>query len=53
MEFNELVTKLRTAGCVFAEEEARLLIFSAPSVDNLSAMIDKRISGFPLEHVIG
>ncbi|GAA3400060.1 putative protein N(5)-glutamine methyltransferase [Paenibacillus hodogayensis] len=48
-----IVTKLRNAGCVFAEEEAELLIAAAETPEELYAMADRRASGLPLEHVIG
>jgi release factor glutamine methyltransferase len=48
-----IVRRLRAAGCVFAEDEARLLAAAAPSPVELAAMVDRRISGFPLEHVLG
>ncbi len=48
-----LVTRLRTAGCVFAEDEARLLTATARSPAELSDMVDRRVSGLPLEHVLG
>jgi release factor glutamine methyltransferase len=48
-----VVTRLRAAGCVFAEDEARLLISAAPTQGELAAMVDRRATGVPLEHVIG
>lgn len=48
-----VVARLRTAGCVFAEDEARLLISAARTPDELAAMVDRRVSGLPLEHVLG
>ncbi len=48
-----VVNRLRAAGCVFAEDEARLLIFAARTPDDLAAMVDQRASGIPLEHIIG
>jgi release factor glutamine methyltransferase len=48
-----IVTRLRAAGCVFAEDEARLLTAAAQSPADLAAMVDRRVSGFPLEHVLG
>jgi len=51
--FPLIVKKLRTAGCVFAEEEARLLITTAQTPDDLAVMVGQRVSGLPLEHVIG
>ena len=49
----DIVTKLRAAGCVFAEDEARLLISAARTPEDLDAMVDRRVAGLPLEHVIG
>ncbi len=48
-----IVTRLRAAGCVFAEDEARLLIAAASSPADLAAMVDRRAAGLPLEHVVG
>jgi release factor glutamine methyltransferase len=48
-----IVAKLRAAGCVFAEDEARLLISTAPTPADLAAMVDRRAAGLPLEHVLG
>ena len=48
-----MVDRLRAAGCVFAEDEARLLTAEAESPAHLAAMVDRRVSGVPLEHVLG
>ena len=48
----EVVARLRAAGCVFAEEEARLLLAEAPA-DRLASWVDRRVAGEPLEHVLG
>ncbi|MGG1664148.1 putative protein N(5)-glutamine methyltransferase [Brevibacillus sp. NRS-1366] len=48
-----IVTKLREAGCVFAEEEAQLLVSEARTPAHLAAMVDRRVAGLPLEHVVG
>ncbi len=48
-----VVTRLRAAGCVFAEDEARLLMSTARTPGELSAMVDRRAAGLPLEHVLG
>jgi release factor glutamine methyltransferase len=40
-------------GCVFAEDEARLLIAAAPTPADLAVMVDRRAAGVPLEHVLG
>lgn len=48
-----IVTRLRSAGCVFAEDEAELLIAAAGTPAELAAMADQRAAGLPLEHVVG
>jgi len=48
-----VVAALRAAGCVFAEDEARLLIDAAGTMDELAAMVARRAGGLPLEHVLG
>ena len=48
-----IVSRLRAAGCVFAEDEARLLIAAARTPADLDAMVDRRAAGLPLEQVLG
>jgi release factor glutamine methyltransferase len=48
-----VVTQLRAAGCVFAEDEARLLLAEAGDPVELADMVDRRCRGVPLEHVLG
>jgi release factor glutamine methyltransferase len=48
-----VVARLHAAGCVFAEDEARLLIATARTPDELSAMVERRAAGLPLEQVLG
>lgn len=48
----DLVTRLRAAGCVFAEEEAALLTEAAAGAD-LEALVRRRVAGEPLESVLG
>ncbi|MEV0623414.1 putative protein N(5)-glutamine methyltransferase [Nonomuraea sp. NPDC050404] len=48
-----IVARLRAAGCVFAEDEAELLVSAAPDPDALAAMVERRVAGEPLEHVLG
>jgi release factor glutamine methyltransferase len=48
-----IIGRLRAAGCVFAEDEADLLIAAAPTRDQLEDMVQRRVSGLPLEHVVG
>ncbi|WP_200306287.1 putative protein N(5)-glutamine methyltransferase [Streptomyces adelaidensis] len=48
-----VVTALRAAGCVFAEDEAELILTTARTPDEAAAMIDRRVAGLPLELVLG
>lgn len=49
----ETVARLRAAGCVFAEDEARLLQEAAKDSAELDKMVGRRAAGLPLEHVLG
>lgn len=48
-----LVSRLRAAGCVFAEEEAALLEEAATSPEDLADLVGRRVAGEPLEYVVG
>ncbi|MCW6005448.1 putative protein N(5)-glutamine methyltransferase [Micromonospora sp. CPCC 205371] len=48
-----IVAQLRAAGCVFAEDEAHLLISTATTPADLAVMVERRVAGQPLEHVLG
>lgn len=48
-----LIARLQNEGIVFAEEETRLLAAEAGSVEELMDLAEKRISGVPLEYVLG
>ncbi|MFE2561132.1 putative protein N(5)-glutamine methyltransferase [Streptomyces sp. NPDC059352] len=48
-----VVERLRAAGCVFAEEEAEMLLAAASGPGELDAMVERRAAGLPLEHVVG
>jgi release factor glutamine methyltransferase len=50
---SDIVARLRAAGCVFAEDEARLLVAEAGTPDALASMVDRRVAGLPLEQVLG
>jgi len=52
-DLDELVTRLRAAGCVFAEEEAQILRRHAADDEELARWADRRVAGEPLEHVVG
>jgi release factor glutamine methyltransferase len=48
-----VIARLRAAGCVFAEDEARLLVAAARTPSELEAFVERRVAGEPLEHVLG
>jgi release factor glutamine methyltransferase len=48
-----LADRLRAAGCVFAEEEAALLLDTGASGAGLETLVARRVAGEPLEHVLG
>ncbi|MEV1024281.1 putative protein N(5)-glutamine methyltransferase [Streptomyces sp. NPDC050264] len=50
---SQVVATLRRAGCVFAEDEARVLFAGARDTAELTAMVERRAAGLPLEHVVG
>jgi release factor glutamine methyltransferase len=52
-ELEEVVTALRRAGCVAAEEEARELVNAAESAESLDEMVARRISGEPIAWITG
>jgi release factor glutamine methyltransferase len=41
------------AGCVFAEDEAAVLLTSARTRLELEQMVQQRVAGTPLEHIVG
>jgi release factor glutamine methyltransferase len=49
----DVVSRLRTAGCVFAEDEAELLTAAAATPEDLDDLVARRCSGVPLEQVLG
>jgi release factor glutamine methyltransferase len=48
-----VVVRLRAAGCVFAEDEARLLVAAAETPAELENLVARRVAGAPLEHLLG
>ncbi|MHA7135488.1 putative protein N(5)-glutamine methyltransferase [Oerskovia turbata] len=51
---SEIVLTLRAAGCVFAEDEAELLVAAAAgSSARLDGLVSRRVAGIPLEQVLG
>lgn len=50
----DVIVALRRAGCVFAEDEAALLLdAAADDPDRLDVLIAQRVSGIPLEYLLG
>ncbi|MFE7896817.1 putative protein N(5)-glutamine methyltransferase [Streptomyces sp. NPDC057424] len=50
---DSVVSTLRTAGCVFAEDEAELIFATARTPAEAAAMVERRVAGLPLELVVG
>jgi release factor glutamine methyltransferase len=48
-----VVERLRAAGCVFAEDEARILVDVASDAATLEQLVLRRIAGEPLEYIVG
>lgn len=48
-----IIDELRSAGCVYAEEEAAILAEAAETPEQLARMLGQRVSGFPLEYIVG
>src|SRR3954447_244219 len=53
LSYDAIVITLRAAGCVFAEDEAQLLVTTARTDAELAEMVDRRAAGTPLEVVLG
>ncbi|BCJ73217.1 methylase [Catellatospora sp. IY07-71] len=49
----DVISELRAAGCVFAEDEADLLLSVADGPGELAEMVARRVAGLPLEHIVG
>ncbi|MFI8189270.1 putative protein N(5)-glutamine methyltransferase [Streptomyces sp. NPDC085946] len=50
---DSVVAALRAAGCVFAEDEAELILTAARTPDEAAALVARRAAGAPLELVVG
>lgn len=48
-----VVSTLRAAGCVFAEDEAELLLSTARMPGELAELVSRRVGGLPLEQILG
>ena len=51
--YDLVVSTLRAAGCVFAEDEATLIIEAAEGRAEIRAMVEQRVAGLPLEVIVG
>lgn len=49
----DVVAALRSAGCVYAEDEASLLLAAARTPAELDTMVGQRVAGLPLEPILG
>jgi release factor glutamine methyltransferase len=52
-DVDRVVARLRAAGCVYAEDEAALLVTEAPDDGALEALVARRVAGEPLEYLLG
>jgi release factor glutamine methyltransferase len=50
---SDIVNALRSAGCVHAEDEAQVLMSAANTAAELTAMVNRRVGGQPVEHIVG
>ncbi len=48
-----VAARLRAAGCVFAEEEADLILATAGTAAEAADLVERRAGGLPLEQVVG
>lgn len=48
-----VIERLRASGCVFAEQEADLLLDAATTPAELDSLLDRRTGGEPIEHLLG
>jgi release factor glutamine methyltransferase len=53
MTAGPIAARLRAAGCVFAEDEAQLLLEAADTPALLGELVDRRCAGEPLEYLLG
>jgi release factor glutamine methyltransferase len=49
----DVVAQLRAAGCVYAEEEAAILLEAAGDSTVLAGLLRRRVAGDPLEQIVG
>jgi release factor glutamine methyltransferase len=49
----DVVQRLRAAGCVFAEDEADIILQTSTDPVRVAEMVSRRAGGAPLQHVVG
>lgn len=52
-KLDNVARELRAAGCVFAEDEAAVIVGAAVDADEVARMVRQRCAGLPLEQVVG
>ena len=53
-DLSQVVARLRAAGCVYAEDEAALLVDASQGyADELDRLVSARVAGQPLEQLLG
>ena len=50
---DDIVERLRAAGCVFAEDEAAVLLADDTTPAELETRVARRVAGEPLEYIVG
>jgi len=53
LDHDRVTARLRAAGCVFAEDEAQLLLEGARTPEQLASWVEQRADGRPLEQILG
>src|SRR5262245_27999952 len=53
MRIASVAERLAAAGCVYAEEEASILVEASRTAAELDTMVARRVAGEPLEYVVG
>lgn len=53
VDTKRVIARLRAAGCVFAEEEAEILIAASHSDADLDRLVARRVVGTPIEYIVG
>lgn len=52
-DLDTVIRRLRAAGCVFAEDEAQLIVAEAADPEQRETFVARRVAGEPLEYILG